>query len=77
MNLYFAWKRAIAELEMTSRAVKAADMLKCAFEDAEAKGNLHEAYEFQMLYVEMLIYMVIICLPPHLFIHQAILTALV
>lgn len=50
-------ERAIAELEMTSRAVKAADMLKCAFEDAEAKGNLHEAYEFQMLYVEMLIYM--------------------
>ena len=62
---------------MSTRRTKAAKMLEDAIVRAEKAGNLHEAYEFEMLYVEMLIYMVIICIVPHQFIAQAILTALV
>lgn len=57
-------KRAVAKLELTGRKAKAAKMLADAIEIAEKEGKLHETYEFEMLYVEMLIYMVIICVIP-------------
>lgn len=52
-------KRAVAKLEVSGRKAKAAKMIEEAIESAEKEGKLHEAYEFEMLYTEMLIYMVI------------------
>lgn len=43
---------------MSGKEDEAVEMLRKAYEDAEKQGKIHEAYELEMLLVEMLIYKV-------------------
>ena len=43
---------------MSGKEAEAVEMLKKAVKDAEKDGKTHEAYELEMLLVEMLIYKV-------------------
>lgn len=43
---------------MSGKEDKTIKILVAQVEDAQKKGNIHEAYEFEMLLVEMLIYKV-------------------
>lgn len=46
------------KMEMSGKEAKGVEILKKALEKAKAEGKGHEAYEIEMLLVEMLIYMV-------------------
>ncbi|OIT22737.1 PREDICTED: uncharacterized protein LOC109217204 [Nicotiana attenuata] len=49
-------QRCIAKLEMSGKESKAVKKLESAIRKAQLKGKPHEAYEFEMLLVESLIY---------------------
>ena len=46
------------KMEMSGKEAKGVEILKKALDKAKAEGKGHEAYEIEMLLVEMLIYMV-------------------
>ncbi|CAF1818846.1 unnamed protein product [Brassica oleracea] len=50
-------QRDIVKMEMSGKEAKGVEILKKALEKAKAEGKGHEAYEIEMLLVEMLIYM--------------------
>ncbi|XP_060192898.1 uncharacterized protein LOC132622326 [Lycium barbarum] len=49
-------QRCIAKMEMCGKEINAVTKLESAIREARSKGKLHEAYEFEMLLVETLIY---------------------
>ncbi|XP_010110970.2 uncharacterized protein LOC21404514 [Morus notabilis] len=51
-----ALTRIIAKLEMSGKEDRTIKILEDQIKDAQKKGKMHEAYEFEMLLVEMLIY---------------------
>ncbi|KAG7638476.1 hypothetical protein ISN45_At02g029100 [Arabidopsis thaliana x Arabidopsis arenosa] len=51
-------QRDIVKMEMSGKEAKGAELLKKALEKARKEGKGHEAYEIEMLLVEMLIYLV-------------------
>ncbi|ONK81138.1 uncharacterized protein A4U43_C01F25700 [Asparagus officinalis] len=51
-----AGRRTAAKLEMSGKEDEAVEMLQKALKEAEKDGKPHEAYELEMLLVEMLIY---------------------
>ncbi|XP_075667404.1 uncharacterized protein LOC142636997 [Castanea sativa] len=53
---FFHLKSAVAKLEMTGKEAEAAAVLEAAYELATKQKKPHEAYEIEMLLVEMLIY---------------------
>ncbi|WZY92430.1 hypothetical protein YC2023_064759 [Brassica napus] len=53
-------QRDIVKMEMSGKEAKGVEILKKALDKAKAEGKGHEAYEIEMLLVEMLIYMTII-----------------
>lgn len=52
----YSWQKEATKLEMTGQEDKAVHLLTEAYEKAKNKGKSHEAYELEMLLVEMLIY---------------------
>ncbi|KAF8110194.1 hypothetical protein N665_0086s0033 [Sinapis alba] len=50
-------QRDIVKMEMSGKEAKGVEILKKALEKAKEEGKGHEAYEIEMLLVEMLIYM--------------------
>ncbi|CAA0374599.1 unnamed protein product [Arabidopsis thaliana] len=50
-------QRDIVKMEMSGKEAKGAELLKKALEKARKEGKGHEAYEIEMLLVEMLIYL--------------------
>lgn len=46
------------KMEMSGKEAKGVELLKKALEKARKEGKGHEAYEIEMLLVEMLIYLV-------------------
>lgn len=54
--LVYSWQKEATKLEMTGQEDKAVHLLTEAYEKAKNKGKSHEAYELEMLLVEMLIY---------------------
>ncbi|XP_013747388.2 uncharacterized protein LOC106450286 [Brassica napus] len=50
-------QRDIVKMEMSGKEAKGVEILKKALDKAKAEGKGHEAYEIEMLLVEMLIYM--------------------
>ena len=54
----FRLKSTVAKLEMTGKEAEAAALLEVAYERAMKQKKPHEAYEIEMLLVEMLIYQV-------------------
>lgn len=55
---FHLWQKTAAKLEMSGKEDEAVEMLREAQKEAEKSGKMHEAYELEMLLVEMLIYMV-------------------
>ncbi|KAK4589226.1 hypothetical protein RGQ29_020000 [Quercus rubra] len=53
---FFHLKSTVAKLEMTGKETEAAAVLEVAYERAMKQKKPHEAYEIEMLLVEMLIY---------------------
>lgn len=51
-------KSIIAKLEMSGKEIEAVKILENAITKAQNEGKCHEAYETEMLLVEMLIYKV-------------------
>lgn len=56
----FAQQRAATKLEMSGKEDKAIEMLKEELKKAQKNNHSLEAYEFEMLLVEMLIYKVLL-----------------
>lgn len=56
----FAQQRAATKLEMSGKEDKAIEMLKEELKTAQKNKHSLEAYEFEMLLVEMLIYKVLL-----------------
>ncbi|ESQ52052.1 hypothetical protein EUTSA_v10017730mg [Eutrema salsugineum] len=50
-------QRDIVKMEMSGKEAKGVEILKKALEKAREEGRSHEAYEIEMLLVEMLIYL--------------------
>lgn len=55
----FAWKSIVAKLEMSGKEAFAVEILERAVDKARKDKKPHEAYEIEMLLVEMLIYKVL------------------
>ena len=53
------WKRIAAKLAMSGKEDNAIQKLEEEIQKAQQNGKLHEAYELEMLLVEMYIYKVI------------------
>ncbi|XP_010540572.1 PREDICTED: uncharacterized protein LOC104814297 [Tarenaya hassleriana] len=53
---FVSLQRAVLKMEVSGKEAKGVEMLKKALEKATKEGNVHEAYEIEMLLVEMLIY---------------------